>query len=277
MSFTRGSSGGPKKSGHQEQAFKRTVVAPVVFEAEASKPGCKFQDAFVCIYGRPGIGKSTFASCLPGAYFLPTEVGYKFLSTRKTPIPSWDAFTGFIKWAETHKKETEDIQMWVIDTATLLAKFCMYGTCADLEITHPADMDYGKGYEAYYDNLSGWISRLAVLGKGICFVCHENIQEITVNGNKIQHWGPDLPKKPYRIIMDMCDIAIHMSYVEDGDEENTRGKKRCLYCLPSESRDAKDKTKSLPATIPFLTERQAMLKILASYRSGTEEAKREAE
>jgi len=254
-----------KASAHQERAYTKPGDVTIEFEDQPTRPGCRFQDAYTLLYGRPGIGKTTLASHLPGAYFLATEQGYKFLMSRKTHIDCWNKFTAFIEWAEKHPKKIADVQIWVIDTATLLAKYAMYGSCADLGITHPSDSNYGKGWEAYYDNLFGWIARLAGLGRGIMFICHERIRDITVRAMQAEHYGPDLPQKPYRVIMDMCDIALHMAYVEDDEDETKRGRMRCLYSQPTEYRDAKDKTNSLPAELPFLTEKQAVKKIMAAY------------
>jgi hypothetical protein len=264
MAFQR--PGSTKKSAHQEQAFKKdTVVSDIDFQEAASVAGGEFQDALIALYGKPKIGKSTMASHLSGAYFLPTEKGTKFLNVRQTYIDSWETFKTFIKWAEKHKRDTAGVKMWVIDTVTILAKHCMYSVCADLGITHPSDEAYGKGWEAFADEFSGWILRLVGLGKGVMFICHERVQEIAGGVVKIHHFGPDLPNTAYRTILPMCDIVLHMAYVESDDNTSSVGRQRCLYARPTEYRDAGDRSHRLPAEIKFLTEKQAVRKIVAAY------------
>jgi hypothetical protein len=269
MAFQRARSSEPKKSAHQEKAYKKaTGSREIVFQTEAEVLGKDFQDSLICMYGMPKIGKSTLATYLDGSYFLPTEPGLTWLKTRHTYIDSWDTFKGFIEWAEKHKRNTSDVTMWVVDTVTILAKHCMYSVCADKGITHPSDEEYGKGWEAFYDEFSGWMLRLVGLGKGIMFICHEKMTEVTTRGTKIHHFGPDLPTTAYRTIMPMCDIILHMAYVEDGSDESELGRKRCLYTQPSEYRDAGDRSHRLPAEIPFIREKAAVRKILAAYAGG---------
>ena len=263
MAFQRASNTSVRRS-HTERAYKRDTAAPIKFAESPEIAGGAFQDGYVCLYGKPKIGKSTLASYLPGAYFLSTEKGLKFLRVRQTFLSSWEDFKAFVLWAEKHTIETRDVKMWVIDTATILAKHCMYGVCADLGISHPSDEDYGKGWEAFADEFTGWVLRLCALGKGMMFVCHESVQEITSRCVKINHYGPDLPRTAYRTIMPMCDIVLHMAYVEDG-EASELGRLRCLYSQPSETRDAGDRSHRLSTELKFAKESAAVKRILLAY------------
>lgn len=266
MGFQR-SSNTSKRSAHQERAYKKAEPSEIVFEAEPAVQGGSFQDALICLYGRPKIGKSTLASHLPGAYFLPTEKGTKYLNVRQTYIDSWDKFVAFIQWAEKHKKATANVSVFIVDTVTILAKHCMYSVCAELGVTHPSDESYGKGWEAFADTFAGWILRLCGLGKGIMFICHESITDIVSRSMQVSHYGPDLPRTAYRVIMPICDIVLHMAYVEESTDGSALGRKRCLYARPSDLRDAGDRSNRLPAEIEFLTEKQAVRKIMAAYKN----------
>ena len=76
---------------------------------------------------------------------------------------------------------------------------------------------------------------------------------------------PDLPATTYRIINNISDIILQMSYVKQGGKTEELGELRCLYTRPSEIRDAGDRTGRLPDVIKFRNEKQAVKKILRCF------------
>jgi hypothetical protein len=133
-------------------------------------------------------------------YLLPTEPRYGSISCRKSPIPNWTSFREFVKYGEKHLEELEDIEMFGIDTADALSKFCMQYVCGRDGVAHPTDQEWGKGWEAYKDEWTYWLYRLASLGKGIMFVCHEKEREITSRGMKVTKLSPAAPTTCYTVI-----------------------------------------------------------------------------
>ena len=221
------------------------------------------------------IGKSTLFSLFPGAYFLPTEPGYKDLNVRKTPIPNWQTFVAVVKKLQKNPKSMRDVDLLVIDTVTNLSKFCMQKVCADEGVTHPSDQEWGKGWAAFADEFTYWILQLASIGPGVAFIAHSDNREVISRSMKITVAVPDLPKSTYRVINNICDVIMHMDYVSTGSKKEELGVLRCLYTKPSEVRDAGDRTGLLPSVIKFHTEAEAVEKILECFsNTGNKRAKK---
>jgi hypothetical protein len=240
-------------------------AAEIDVETEPSTMGGSFQEHFITLYGPPKIGKSSMCQHFPGVYMLPTEPGFRWLKCRKTYIPNWATFRKFVETIEKKKKELKTIKCFAIDTTTNLSKFCMQWVCGREGIAHPADQEWGKGWEAYGDEFMFWVLRLGALGKGIIFVAHEKEKEIISRRMKTTKFVPDLPSTTGRFINAVSNIILHMGYVETGKKAEELGVLRALYTKPSEMRDAGDQTGKLDDVIKFKTEKQAVKKILKSF------------
>ncbi|MBW8002644.1 MAG: AAA family ATPase [Planctomycetes bacterium] len=243
------------------EAYKQSVKE-LFFEEEPSKPGGDFQDFLVLLYGPPKIGKSELARRIDGIYFLPTEPGFKFFSSRKTKIPNWATFIAFIKKMEKHPKMVAQVKMWCIDTADNLSKFCMQYACGRANIAHPTDEEWGKGWEAFRDEFSHWFLRLAALGPGIIAISHEKQREVISRSIKITKDSPAMPTTTFVILNNLCDVILHMSFAK---KKGKRDPVRALFTKPTETRDAGDRTGMLPAVIFFKDEQDAINQILEAY------------
>lgn len=268
----------PKSRTHRVEAKSN-----IVFESEPSVAGGRFQDHLIICYGPPKIGKSTLLSLFPGAYFLATEPGYKALNVRKTDLTGkdgvsmWSNFRDVVASARANPRDVESVSMWVIDTVTNLSKACMDWTCDQAGVTHPSDQEWGKGWAAFADEFMQQILSLASLGKGITFIAHQTTMEVVSRRMKVTKEAPDLPMTTYRIVNNMSDVILQMSYVKQGKDADELGELRCLYTKPSEVRDAGDRTGKLPDVIKFRKEVDAVKKILACFENDITDSEFESE
>lgn len=249
----------------------------IEFEEEPTTEGGTFYSSAVCLYGQVKIGKSTFASLLDKVYFLPTEVGYSWLNVRKTFIPNWASFKKFVQLVEKKPKLVRTVNMWCIDTTSNLSKFCTQYVCGREDIRHPSDQKWGKGWEAIADEFSHWILRLAILGPGILFICHEKEREIISHSAKITKKGPDLIKSHYNIVNQMCDLILNMDFQSHNVKKQKKSFKksgnqdtivvdRCIFTKPSDEREAGDRTGlGLPEKILFRTEQEVVKTLLGFF------------
>jgi len=248
------------------QAFKQDA-GDISFQEEPTKDGKTFNDFIITLYGPPKIGKSTLAMTFNDVYLLPTEPGYHQFKVRKTKIINWKSFISFIELVERQPKKLETVSMFVIDTVDNLAKFCMQYTCGRDGIAHPSDEEWGKGWESFRDEFNHWVLRLASLNCGVLFIAHDQDREIISRGLKITKATPSLPKTAYTIVNNLSDIILYMSYSRERKKKGSKAELvRCLYTKPSESRDAGDRTATLPSVIRFKTEEQAINTILSAYK-----------
>lgn len=241
-------------------------VGDLDFEEEPTTEGIDFLSLLTLLYGSVKIGKTTTASKFPGGYFLPTEPGYRALNCRKTPIKNWNSFTKFIKIMEKSPKKVKSVKVWIIDTVDNLAKFCMDFVCGRDEIAHPSDAEWGKGWEAWRDEFTRWIMRLINLGNGVVFISHSVTREVVSRSMKIDKTMPALPKTCYTIINNLVDRILFMDYYRKVKSKKSSkyipGETRCVFCRPSEDFEAGDRTGLLPRSIPFLTEKELVDKLL---------------
>jgi hypothetical protein len=139
--FKRPASGNSKSSDSLANAAYRQKADDIVIEEEPSKEGRSFQDFLGIIYGVPKIGKTELLANIPGIYMLPTEPGYYDKLVRKTRINNWATFRKFVETMEKEPDKMSNIQMFGVDTADNLAKFCMLYVCGRDGINHPSDQE----------------------------------------------------------------------------------------------------------------------------------------
>lgn len=257
------------------EAFS-AVAADIEVEAERSVDKPSFQNSIGCLYGPVKIGKTTLMSLFDGVYFLPTEPGYRWIPCRKTYVPNWATFIAFIRKVERKPKLIEGIKSFCIDTADNLSKFCMQYACGRHDISHPKQLDWGEGWEAFRDEFMYWILRLSNLGPGLWFVSHEQEREVISRSMKITKISPALPKTTYTIINNLSDIILYMGWqIKKRKKASGRTRRvvtRCLFTKPSESRDSGDRTGVLPDEIPFKTEKEAVAIIRRCFKKGGPDA-----
>jgi hypothetical protein len=212
----------------------------------------KVEDFLILLYGRPKIGKSELMSKFSGAYFLETEPGLKFLKVRKTVIKRWEDFQGLVIAFEKHGTDKHKVKMFVVDTVDNLYKFCFTYVCTTKGFEHPSDAEWGKGWEATYDEWHHWITRLISLGCGITFVAHQVEREIISRSIQITKTEPALPKTAYRLINAVVDFIFPVVTVAvRNKQDKTFQERRYIITKARENLEAGDRTGLLPARIPL--------------------------
>ena len=249
-------------------AAYRAKPGKIILQKEAVMEGGTISDFLIILYGPPKIGKTRLAHYIPGIYFLPTEIGYRWIKARKTPIMNWATFRKFVKTMEGRPKFCKTVKVWCIDTADNLSKYCMQYVCGREGIAHPTDHDWGKGWEAYRDEFQTWILRLGMLGPGIICICHETDRDVVSRSFKITKSTPALPKTTYTILNNMGEIIIRMNYATSKGRSRKKSLvdvRRVLLMRPTENYDAGDRTGLLPEKIFFNTEKLAVKKLLSYF------------
>lgn len=135
-----------------------------------------------CVYGGPGVGKTTFGSRAPGAVVLPAEEGANQLGVdRLTQPQSWPEALDMLS-ALAH--QTHDWTTVVVDTI---------GALEDLAVTHLCESDkvptlndygggYGRGTEAINNEWRMFLRRLEVLnekGLNVILLAHAQVKTFT--------------------------------------------------------------------------------------------------
>lgn len=143
--------------------------------------GIQSKPAFVCIYGKEGVGKSTFGADAPSPIFIDAEEGTSRLDAKRLPdINSWSDVTASLDELLNSKHPYKTL---VIDSLDKIERWLH----ASIIATANADTlmeykgGYGKGPEKALQFWEPFLSKLKALraqGMHIILICHYEVKDI---------------------------------------------------------------------------------------------------
>jgi len=175
---------------------------------------------FLLIYGLPKVGKTTFASEIPGHLICSFEPGTNALVGKMiVPMTKWTDFKQVI--SQLRQPAVQDkFDVICIDTADKSYEMCEKYICQQNGIAQLGDMPYGKAYDLCKKEFSSCLEEIAKLGYGLCFISHSTEKKFKdENGEEYISLAPALPTRPYDIINKLVDIIgyIRVKKNESGD------------------------------------------------------------
>lgn len=203
---------------------------PITLPTEKTPPSLTLETAKGLLHGVPKIGKSTLLSKFDNNLFLATEPGLVALEAYQVPVTSWDEFREV--GAELAKAEHE-FKTVTVDTVGDLLRLCQEHMMGKLGITHPSDLEYGKGWNAVSEEFRLRIAKLANLGLGVWFISHSKDIEIKSKVGSVNKAVPDLGGQSRNFLIGFCDVILYATSLmtENGEE-------RVLRTAASESWEA---------------------------------------
>lgn len=199
----------------------------------------------ILLYGSVKCGKSTFASHAENVFFIESEPGLNALSVFKTRVESWEEILATC--AELSKQE-HDFRTIVVDTVDNAYEFCLAHVCKGLNIDHPADLDYGKGWSAVNLEFKRVLTKLAAMPQGLILISHSKIQEIKHKTGKYDKTVPTTGGA--KVVLGLMDLVL-MVEVESKRTEDGIMHRRIIHTKPTAEWDAGDRTGRLPAELPL--------------------------
>ena len=97
------------------------------------------------LYGTHGIGKSTFASCMPGSIILDLEDGLEDIECKATP--RIESFSEVMEWIAELYSGKHDYQTIVVDTLDFLERLIWKQVCLEGGKNVIEEFGFGKGYK----------------------------------------------------------------------------------------------------------------------------------
>jgi hypothetical protein len=206
-------------------------------------PTLTLETAKVLLYGPPKVGKTTLAAGMDPdrTLFIATEAGLGGLSVYAVPIGTWDEFRALgARLAEGDHPFTNV----VVDTVDNLAAFCSDKVCADMGVTHPSDLEYGKGWRAVSDEFKLRIARLTSLGAATWFISHSQDRAVKTRVGEITVTGLTIGGAMEKFLTGFVDYILLAR-----SEQTEHGERRVIRTRATENYEAGSRGAPLPDPI----------------------------
>jgi len=190
----------------------------------------------VCLYGVPGVGKTTLASLAPSPLIVDLEDGCRHVDCWKTPyIKTWAELQEAFKLASKSDRKTI-----VFDTADGIEKILTAKVLTETidEKTgkyrkNLADFGYQRGFEVLAANwalIINWFEKLQSYGKNVVLVAHEKVEKFdSPDSENYGRWQLAVHKKCVPIIVQRMDAVFFMkwqAYVKAKNEKDFQGQSK---------------------------------------------------
>lgn len=217
----------------------------------------------ICIYGPPGVGKTSFCAAAPNPVFILTEDGLGDLDV--TTFPLAKAYSEVTEALNVILKSDHDYKTLVIDSMDWLEPLIWDQVCLDKKVESIEDLKYGVGYVeacAMLRRLMMLIDRIRVeRGMIIITTAHSQIKKIDDPMQpSFDAYGLKLNKRCSAILEEFSDVILFVNYQttvmkEDAGFGSKRSRavgngERIMYAQGTPAFTAKNRY-NLPATLPL--------------------------
>lgn len=219
-----------------------------IFNLQPTTISRDLKGKYICLFGKPKVGKTTFAAQAPNNLLLAFEKGYNAISGIKAQdINRWADFKMVLKQLE--RPEAQEIYDTVtIDTVGIMWEMCEQYICAQNQVTSIGDIPWGKGYSLCKREFESCLRKITMLGYGLIIIAHVDKRiEKKDDESEIEIVSPAIPKRAYEIVNQLVDIIGYIDVVYDDDGSS----KRILCTRSTPTVMAGSRFPYLPPKIPF--------------------------
>lgn len=219
------------------------------------KPKSACDDFFLyasLIYGRPGIGKTTWAASFPDALLLSCERVSKGIecydfNVQNGGVHSWRVLRAAVDLLE---KNPDRFKTVVIDTIDAAYNQCLEYVCNQEGIDYPKENDFGKSWKKISREFTSVMDRLWATKRGIVFISHAKEVDIqSHSGEKYTRIQPTMSGQAYNFIKAKTDFVFYAEYYRAANGDPLR----IIITSGDDVVDAKS-VGNLPRFLPFTKE-----------------------
>lgn len=234
---------------------------------ELFNPGAITRKRKLCLFGGPGVGKTTWMRSAPGLVETPTEDANCRDSSQSFPIAtSFDQLCKYLKEVRTKKHEFQ----WLgIDSLTMVEKMIRTEVCNKdgVDSIELVQKGYGKGFtitaEIYQSFLAGLTRINTARDMGIILLAHARIEKQDDPGlDSYGKYVMSMHDKLNKATIEWCDevffarSVVYTNKEKEGFKNKTTAiskGNRALYTCDTPANAGKRRL-DLPDTIPMLKE-----------------------
>jgi hypothetical protein len=169
----------------------------------------------VCVYGVPGVGKTTFGASAPSALVWTFEHGADMLDVAKLPAP--DGWEGVITTLRELADAKHDFRSLVVDTLDALEVVAVNHICTRAKKETLADFAWGGGYALLAQEWRRFLSGLDQLrdrrGMNVILIAHEHRKahdDPTLG--RYEMYRPKLQEKAWGLTNEWCDAVMFAEF-----------------------------------------------------------------
>lgn len=213
----------------------------------------------VVLYGPEGIGKTSFAACLPDPVFIDTEGSTVRYNVRRLPAPeSWPMLLSEVEWCI---QNPEALRTLAVDTADWAERLCIQNILAANKVRSIEDFGYGKGYvmvQEEFGRLLNLLTDLTRKGVHVILTAHAYMRKFEQPDEfgAYDRWELKLSKKVAPMVKEWSDMLLfanYETYVVRDDKTNTakaQGGRRVMFTTHNPCWDAKNR-ENFPEKMDF--------------------------
>ena len=213
----------------------------------------------VVLYGPEGIGKTSFAACMPDPVFLDTEGGTVRYNVRRLPAPeSWPMLLSEVEWCI---QNPEALRTLAVDTADWAERLCIQNILAANKVRSIEDFGYGRGYVMVQEEFGRLLNLLTDLTRKsvhVILTAHAYMRKFEQPDEfgAYDRWELKLSKKVAPMVKEWSDMLLfanYETYVVRDDKTKTakaQGGRRVMFTTHNPCWDAKNR-ENFPEKMDF--------------------------
>ncbi len=213
----------------------------------------------VVLYGPEGIGKTSFAACLPDPVFIDTEGSTVRYNVRRLPAPeSWPMLLSEVEWCIHNPQAMGTL---AVDTADWAERLCIQNILAANKVRSIEDFGYGRGYvmvQEEFGRLLNLLTDLTRKGVHVILTAHAYMRKFEQPDEfgAYDRWELKLSKKVAPMVKEWSDMLLfanYETYVVRDEKSNTakaQGGRRVMFTTHNPCWDAKNR-ESFPEKMDF--------------------------
>lgn len=206
---------------------------------------------YLLLYGKPKIGKTSFAAQIDKNLILAAEMGTNALDGLNVyPILKWTDVKAVLK--ELRDPRARELYNTItFDTITICGSLIESYICSREGVSQIKDIPFGQGFNMVAQELQETLREITLLGFGLVLICHskERASQYTdEDGNALMSIEPDIgSKKIAQVVSSVTDLIgyIGIEFDKDGNSQ------RYLYTRQTPTIFAGSRWRYLKGRIPF--------------------------
>lgn len=224
----------------------------------------------IWVYGKPNIGKTTFANQFPNTLMLNTDGNIKGVDSPCVAIGGENPWEDFVATIDEILKGNHTFETIVIDLCEDIYQYARNYYCKKLKIDHEADLGYGKGYDIIKNAYLIPLRKLCNSKYNVILCSHE--KEVIIKdriGRETTVFKPNIGDTIATKISGMVEMTARLSSESVVDENGQQHDERRLFFGAASDIYTGNKIKGLDVDYIIMSETEGYNTLLKAIKNET--------